>query len=228
MLTLNSTYNKLKNDFGKLEDAYKVVKKELDAKNANMQKYASANRGWETAHAKVSQEFNKTKTTVEYLNKKLTHVEDLVANLASSVGKPAVPKKVQTNCANVQDYITGLRAGHQQLQADLSTQTRLVEEFSTENKALKEVRKERDALRAELENKTYTCDYVEGEHDDLKGKLEKALEEATALRLELLEKNKTIQELARTATEQSQKHTKLLLKRKRSPSEDGPNKRPAM
>lgn len=228
MITLNSTYNKLKNDFGKLEDAYKVVKKELDAKNANMQKYASANRGWETAHAKVSQELNKTKTTVAYLNKKLTHVEELVANLASSVGKPAGPKKVQTNCANVQDYIKGLRAGHQQLQADLSTQTRLVEEFSTENKALKEVRTERDALRAELQTKTNTCDYVEGEHDELEGKLEKALQEATALRLELLEKNKTIQELARTATEQSQKHTQLLLKRKRSSSEDGPNKRPAM
>lgn len=221
MFTLNS-------DYYKLETAYKALKKELDAKTGNMQKYASANRGWEAAHAKVSQELNKTKTTVAYLNKKLTHVEELVANLASSVGKPAGRKKVQTNCANVQDYIKRLRAGHQQLQADLSTQTRLVEEFSRENKALKEVSTERDALRAELQTKTNTCDYVEGKHDELEGKLEKALEEATALRLELLKNNKTIQELARTATEQSQKHTKLLLKRKRSSSEDGPNKRPTM
>ena len=225
MFTYTSTYRTL-------EDDYKAVKKTLAKKNAQNQEYASANKKWKVEYDKVCVESNKRGKTVEYLRKQVDQVQKTVHALAvACVGKQALPpKKVMTNLAAVKDYVLDLRAGKNELQ-------RCVSSVIADNRALKKVSEERDSLRSKvkelkgkLEAKTNEDEFVVGEYNDLKAELEKALEEATELRLQLLEKNKTIQELARTAEEQSQKHTALVLKRKRSPSEeeDSPNKRAAM
>lgn len=225
MFTSNKTHQNL-------QRAYETVKKTLADKNAQNQEYASANKKWKTEYDKLCVESKKREKTIEYLRKQVDHVQKTVCTLAVTVGHDALPKKVMTNLAAVKDYIVDLRAGKNEL-------SRCVSSVLEENRALKKVSEERDALRSKvkelkgkLEAKTNEDEFVVGEYNELKLELEKALEEATELRLQLLEKNKTIQELARTAEEQSQKHTALLLthKRKRSPSEeeDSPNKRAAM
>lgn len=222
MFTLTSTYRKLEHDC-------KAVEKTLVKKN---QEFASANKKWKVEYDKLCVEFNKRGKTVEYLRKQVGHIQKTVHALAvACVGHDDAlpPQKVMTNLRGVEDYILDLRTGKNELQLCVST-------VIAENRALKKVSEERNSLRLhvkglndELEAKTNENDYVEGEYNDLKAELEKVQAESTALRIELLEKNKQIQKLACIAEEESQKHTSLVLKRKRSPSgEEEPKKRAAM